>query len=805
MIHAKNAPGKPGANPHWTTSRKSSVGTSRSLSSHVWFATHHGILGEIYYPRIDCAAVRDMGMIVTDGESFFYEENADTTSQVLWLSDGVPAFRVTNTCHQGRYTIEKTILVDPLRHVLLQKTRLTARKGSLGNYRLYVLLTPHLGDRGTGNNAFVGEFKGIPMLMAERDGFGLAVACSTPWLHRSAGYVGMSDGWQDLHEHKQMTWQYDSADEGTAALTGEIDLSAGDEFVLALGFGRNTSEAGHRARASLNQGFDAACQLYERQWSEWQHSLRGLESGLTASSAAYRISTAVLATHESKTFQGGTIASLSIPWGEINGDKDLAGYHVVWPRDAYETASAFMAAGATDEVLRALRFFETTQEADGHWPQNMWLDGAKFWPGIQLDEVASPILLLDLAHRHGRIDAGELKRLWPMVRKAAEFLVRHGPATPEDRWEEDAGLTPYTLASMIAALLAAADMAEGHDEVQIASYLRETADAWNDSIERWIYVDGGKLAAPAGVDGYYLRIAPPQRQSGQIPLSKETIKIPNLPEGENIFSADAIVSIDALALVRFGLRAADDPRVLNTVRVIDQVLKVDTPMGPCWHRYNHDGYGEHADGEPFDGSGVGRAWPLFVGERAHYELAAGRTGEARRLLHVMESLGSDTGLIPEQVWDGEPIPEKELFPGKPSGSARPLVWAHAEHVKLLRSLADGRVFDMPQQTVQRYLVEKRRSSHSPWRLDGPISRIEQGQILRIEARAPVRVRWSIDNWKTAENSDSRHAGLGMFVADLPTRALRAGAKILFTLYWLDAGNWEGNDFGVLITTMSKHC
>lgn len=176
VIHAKHAPGKPGAHPHWTTSRKSSVSTSRSLSSHVWFATHHGILGEIYYPRVDFAAVRDMGMIVTDGESFFSEEKADTTSTVLWLSDGVPAFRVTNTCNEGRYAIEKTIVTDPLRHVLLQKTRFTAKRGSLAGYHLYVLLTPHLGDQGTGNNACVGEFKGIPMLMAERGGFGLALA-----------------------------------------------------------------------------------------------------------------------------------------------------------------------------------------------------------------------------------------------------------------------------------------------------------------------------------------------------------------------------------------------------------------------------------------------------------------------------------------------------------------------------------------------------------------------------------------------------------------------------------------------------
>jgi glucoamylase len=771
------------------------VGTARNLASHVWFTTHHGILGEIFYPRIDSAAARDLGMIVTDGDSFFSEEKTDTQSNVLWLGHGIPAFQITNACKQGHYTIEKTIVADPWRHSILQQIRFRAMRGSPSRYHLYALLAPHLEDRGAGNNAFLDDFKGIPMLMADREGFALALACSAAWLHRSAGYVGVSDGWQDLHEHKQLTCKYDRADDGNVALVGEIDLSEEKEFVLALGFGRNSSEAAHRARASLNHGFDAALERYVKEWTGWQKTLDHLDSGEKANSSAYRTSTAVLATHESKDFQGGTIASLSDPWGEIHGDKDKAGYHVVWPRDAYETASALIAAGATDEVLRALRFFETTQEADGHWPQNMWLDGTEFWKGIQLDEVASPILLLDLARRHEKIQPGELDRLWLMVRKAAGYIVRHGPSTQEDRWEEDAGLTAYTLGAMIAALLVAAEMAAGNNEPKLAAYLRETADAWNDAIERWTYVEQTALAKKVGVDGYYVRIAPKERLSGRIPLTEEMIKIPNLP-GDNEFAADAIVSVDSLALVRFGLRAAGDPRIVNTVRVVDAVLKVDTPKGPCWHRYNHDGYGEHEDGSPFDGTGVGRVWPLFAGERAHYELAAGRTREARRLLESMEALASDSGLISEQVWDREPIPEKELFPGRPTGSARPLVWAHAEHVKLLRSLADGKVFDTPPQTVERYLVEKTRGKHAPWRLDAQVQRIPAGHILRIETEAPARIRWSADGWKTAENTDSRDTDIGMYVADLPIRSLAAGARIVFTIYWLDAGNWEGKDFSV---------
>jgi glucoamylase len=798
VIRSRQAPGKPGEAPHWTTSQKNGVGTARGLASHVWFATHHGIVGEIYYPRIDCAAVRDLGMLVTDGKAFFSEEKTDTDSKIAWFKSGVPGCELSNQCRQDRYFIKKWILTDPRRHVLLQKTRFEALQGSIADFHLYVLLAPHLDDRGEGNSARVGEFKGTPMLMAERDGFAVALACSAPWLHRSAGFVGVSDGWQDLHSHKRITWEYEIAERGNVALTGEIDLSRGGEFVLALGFGRNVNEAGHRARASLTQGFDMARQCYEEGWSDWQHTLRELKSGPKANSTAYRVSTAVLATHESKGFQGSTIASLSIPWGEVHGDKDQAGYHLVWPRDAYEAAGALLAAGATEEVTRALNYFETTQEADGHWPQNMWLDGSQFWKNIQLDETAAPILLLDLARRNQRVNPDELKRLWQMVRNAAGYIVRNGPSTPEDRWEEDAGLTAYTLASAIAAMLVAADLANDNREPQLGIYLRETADAWNDSIERWTYAVDTPLARKVGVSGYYVRIAPPGQLSGKTPLAEATIKIPNLPDEEAHFSAAEIVSVDALALVRFGLRAADDPRIANTLRVIDAVLKVETPHGPCWHRYNHDGYGEHRDGSPFDGTGIGRAWPLFVGERAHYELAAGNSREARRLLGVMEALAGDSGLISEQVWDAAPIPDKELFPGRPTGSARPLVWAHAEHVKLLRSLADGAVFDTPPQTVRRYLVEKVRARHTPWRLDGQVEHLTAGKILRIETTRPASVRWSVDQWKSTSACDAHDSGVGLFAADLPTEALPVGANIEFAIDYHDGQTLGRNNFAVLV-------
>ena len=241
-----------------------------------------------------------------------------------------------------------------------------------------------------------------------------------------------------------------------------------------------------------------------------------------------------------------------------------------------------------------------------------------------MDETAFPILLIDLARRQGALSAHHLARLWPMVRTAAGYLVRNGPVTQQDRWEEDPGYSPFTLAVEIAALLVASDLADDQGEPDIAAYLRETADAWNANIERWTYIVGGDLAEQVGVEGYYVRIGPVEQAEDASPMMG-FVPIKNRPPGESYAPAANIVSPDALALVRFGLRAADDPRIVNTVRVIDALLKEDTPAGPAWRRYVGDGYGEHADGSPFDGSGIGRLWPLLTGERGHYELAAGRT------------------------------------------------------------------------------------------------------------------------------------------------------------------------------------
>jgi glucoamylase len=794
----QSAPGAPGIPARWTSSAKSGVGTALNANSRVWFTLSHGIFNEIYYPRVDQACTRDLGMIVTDGVDFFSEEKRQTDQKIEYILDGVPAYRLVNNCMEGRYRIEKEIISDPKRDSILQLTRFIPLKGELSDYHVYVLLAPHLGNQGEHNNGWTGDYKGAPMLFAERDSDALALACSGGWIKRSVGYVGVSDGWQDLNQHKLLTWQYAEARDGNIALTGEVDLSASQgEFTLGVGFGQNPAEAGFRALASLQDGFDEAKKIYTNEWQTWHKRLPPIKGASKSDKDLLRTSMAVLEMHEAARFPGGIIASLSIPWGFDKGDDDLGGYHLVWPRDLAETAGGLLAAHAHEDVRRVLHYLQVTQEANGQWPQNMWLDGRPYWSGIQMDETAFPILLVDMARREGMLDEAEQQRFWPMVRKAAGFLLRNGPVTQEDRWEEDPGYSPFTLAVEISALLAAADLGERMGEKDMAGYLRETADSWNENIERWIYVQGTDLADKLGVEGYYVRIAPPDTAEGSSP-SSGYVPIKNRPPGQSDQPAANIISPDALALVRFGLRRADDVRIVNTVKAIDELLKVETPSGPAWHRYNEDGYGEKEDGSPFDGTGIGRAWPLLTGERAHYELAAGNRDEAERLLHVMESFSNDGGLLPEQVWDQGDILERELFFGKPSGSAMPLVWAHAEYVKLRRSLKDGRVFDMPEQTVKRYIQDQVKADFMPWRYNHKIQSIPRGKKLRIELLAPGRVHWSTDQWTSVKDTETQPTGLGLHYADLPVGKLKVGSEIIFTFYWSEKDSWEDSNYSVKV-------
>ncbi|HET7442775.1 MAG TPA: glucan 1,4-alpha-glucosidase, partial [Terriglobales bacterium] len=343
------APGWPGIPPRWTSSAKTGIGTALTMHSRVWFTLSHGILNEVYYPRVDQACTRDLGLIVTDGSSHFSEEKRHCKFENVPLEPGTPVYELINSSLDGRYRIEKEIFSDPYRNVVLQKIRFLPLQGSLRDYRLYALLAPHLANCGFGNTGWSDNYKGVPMLFAEHGSAALALACSVPWARRSVGFVGFSDGWQILSKDFHLSSEYTRAENGNIALTGEIDLNASKgEFVLALAFGGIWAEAGQQALSSLMEDYSHLREQYVRHWKDWQKTLHKLDEPQRECDL-YRTSVAVLRAHESKDFLGGTIASLSIPWGFNKGDEDLGGYHLVWPRDLVETAGGFLASGAVTD------------------------------------------------------------------------------------------------------------------------------------------------------------------------------------------------------------------------------------------------------------------------------------------------------------------------------------------------------------------------------------------------------------------------------------------------------------------------
>ena len=773
------APGRPGSTPSWTSSAKDLVGCSLG-PSRLWFTTGFGILNEVYYPRIDLPQIRDLGFIVADDQGFWVEVKRLDSYRTLLPQAGVPALEIIHT--HARFELRLRLVPDPRREVLLIDMTLTGD----ATLRPYALLAPHLGGTGHDNLAEAGVHNGRRILWAEQGPFGLALAAvdarqCDAWGATSAGFVGTSDGWQDFHRNGRLTWQFDTAGPGNVALVGELPRAA----TLALGFGASRESAATLAVSSLCQPFEDPWRAQVKAWRSWQKQVRIPADLPQRLKDQLAISAMVLRVHQDKTFPGAMVASLSVPWG--NANDNVGGYHLVWPRDVVESAGGLLALGALPEARDILRYLIATQLASGRWSQNQWLGGKPFWQGSQLDEAAFPVLLAAALAERGALDGIEVAA---MVQRALGFIARTGPSSDQDRWEEDAGINAFTLATCIAALTCGASWL---DEPARGWALR-IADDWNARIEEWTAVYGTTLAQAHGVAGYYVRIAPPAGADGAEHLER-ILAIKNRI-GDPGLAAEDQVATDFLQLVRLGLRDAHDPLVVDTLKVVDHLLKVDTPAGPAWHRYNGDGYGEHADGRPFDGSGRGRAWPLLTGERGHHDLAAGR--DPLPYLEAMAAMVGRCGLIPEQIWDGASPPHSSLALGKPSGSAMPLVWAHAEFVKLVASRAIGRPFDRPEAVWRRYGGRRPQPADALWSPGAPITHIAAGRTLWLCLPRPARVHHGTDGWQNVGDIDTDDCGLTLHVAQLPTLGLGAGERIDFTLFWTDNRTWDGHDHIVTV-------
>ncbi len=806
--------GAPGLQPRWTSSVKDAVCTAYAASSRIWFTCSHGVLNEIYNPTIDHAQVRDMEFLVSDGETFLHEEKRDLVSEFEYIDHEALGVRYTNRDPDGRYSLIKEIICDPHHGVVLQHVRLEGRADLVPRLKMYALLAPHLDGGGAGNSAGVVDIAGHKVVMAWKNEWSLVMAASCSFRRVSCGFVGASDGWQDLMQNFRMDWQFGSATDGNIAVMGEIDLDCDDrwrrrmadnvtsadgeaarEFTLAIGIGEGHHTAAQKTMSSLSTPFAENRKRFIEQWKraanpEW------LAAKAQDGGKLMRASHNVLLAHEDKIYSGAFVASASIPWGQVKSDDDLGGYHLVWTRDMVQTATALLACGRAETARRALVYLACTQQPNGGFAQNFWIDGTPYWSGKQLDEVAFPMIL---AWRLWKANGlGELQ-IFPFVERAAGFLVKNAPITHQERWEENAGYSPSTLAAVIGGLICAAEMARAQESEELAKFLEEYADWIEGHLEDWTVTNNGVLHPE--IKRHYMRIRPPECGEAYAHEScgKELIRLSNRPPGTRYeFEAREIIDAGFLELVRYGVRRADDPLIIDSLKVVDRVLKRELPQGPGWLRYNWDGYGQREDGSAYEGWGQGRVWPLLVGERAHYELAAGNG--VIPLIATYEKFATSGQMMPEQVWDAADIPERSMRLGQPDGSAVPLVWAHAEYLKLLRSAVDGKVFDCIDPVYRRYCdVEgrkKRRTDVEIYSQRRPIQQMDAGKNLRILDEGMFVVVWTDDGWQTQHETPSRAFASAGFCAEITPAA--GSSELEWTLHWPESDGWLGYNVKVKV-------
>ncbi|MBV8998962.1 MAG: hypothetical protein JO304_07875 [Solirubrobacterales bacterium] len=657
--------------PNWLPADKQGFGSSRTLASTAWFTLEGGELSEVYYPTLDTPSFRDLQFSV-DGVT----ERDGAVHRAILLDPSSLTYRQINTDTHGRWRLIKTYVTDPSRSVVL----IDVVFQSLDGRRHHVSMLA--------NAAPSNETDTSPG------------SCSPSGVLASDAQMAIAVAARPALKHLACT----APNAGIVASTASTDLTGKprhQRLTLALAFAGNRSDALSAAHASLRAGWDAVSLRYATGWHAYLRTLRRPPRSLSTAPERqeYVVSEMVLAASEDKTHRGAFVASPTMPWAWGTGLQTPSGpYHLVWSRDLYEIATALIADGDVAGARRALHFlFFHQQQPDGSFPQNSDVTGKPALTNLQLDEVADPIIL---ASQLGATDAAT----WSHVKLAADFIVgfhddqgHTAPYTPQERWENQAGYSPATIAAEIAGLVCAASIARQNGDTASATKYLEIADAWRGQLNAWTFTTTG----PYGSGSYYLRLT----KDGN-PNAPTTYSV-----GDSGPTLDqrAVVDPSFLELVRLGVVAPDDPHILSTLPVVDAQLSVQTPNGRFWHRYTGDGYGEQRTGAPWDvgfppGSQttIGRVWPIFAGERGEYELAAGHGAAAE--LHAMAAAANAVGFIPEQVWDQNPPSGQPGFaPGTPTFSATPLAWSHAQFIRLAWSIAAGRPVEQPAVVACRYL------------------------------------------------------------------------------------------------------
>jgi len=725
LAHAIDAPGAPGAASIWSPAQKSMLGTSASTTSRVYFTGYRGIVSEVFYPVVDTVNTVDLQFLVGDaGKSFVDEEKLQAytvsrpdTKTLEWQAV------TSNTGHGWRIT--KRVFVDPTRNALVQRVTFATLNGKpVKDFNLYVLHNPAMSNSGAGDASHSVVSGGRAMLVAVDGNRASALGVSRPWVvsggttMASSGFVGTSDGYTDLlggGADKAMNWAYSNAATGNVAQMGWIDLGGSTAtqiaFDVVLGFGTTEAAAISATVGTLGDNLDTLEATYQ---NEWRNYANGLSTQGGRADAQYWLAAESLKASQDKS-NGAMAAGLGTPWGETNGDANPGGYHLVWARDLFKFANALVTAGDTATANAAVDYLFNVQMQTtdcgtaeynaagcaqgysrvGRFPQNSWVSGWQYWQGTQMDESAMPIIL---AWRLNRAD------LWPKIRQAADFVAATGPWTYQERWEENGGYSPSTIAAEIAGLVCAADMARAANDLASARRYLALADRWQQNVTGWTFTHTGSL----GNGHYFIRI-----DDDTDPDDGATLAVRN---GGGNRDERSVIDGGFLELVRLGVKDPNDSAVLDTLVEYDAILKQDIAgKGPAWFRYDFDGYGEKNDGSNFDGRNdgttKGRLWPIFTAERGQYEIArAGNVGAAgSSYLAALRAFSTPEGFVPEQVWNDsasingwQTTTPAGYTPGTATKSIAPLSWAMGEYINLMAAIAANRIVDTPSVVCGRY-------------------------------------------------------------------------------------------------------
>ena len=723
----------PGSAAAWTTGNKLAVGTAANTTSKVWFTVAKGITSEVFYPRLDVANMQDMQYVVTDGSTFVDLERDQTNHVVSMPDEKALEYTITNTDKRAmpRYSITNTYITDPSRNTLLIRTRFQSLNG--GAYQLYLLENPSMAGGGANDNASWDATNSALLSSGTETLFNspmpvfsaLKVASPNGFIAHDNGYAGQaSDCLVDLTANDVLNHQFDKvAANGNVVQCGQIGSIGPDTtFTVALGYGSDAASAIDAANGSLTAGFTDREAAYRGGWNGYVNGLRAAPASVSSDTLrrAYYVAAMALHAAEDKTFPGASIAGFATPWGDFaNGDTLNDGYHRVWGRDLYQQATGLIAAGDSAQALRMAQFMwnnqyisvstpgDNTTYPPGSFPRYSPVSGTSGASPTQptqlgcceqFDQDAFAILL---AWMTGLTD----NTTYQKIKMTANHVQTAGPDTTE-RWEEQFGKSPSSIAAEIAGLVAAADIARQNGDTTSAATWEAKADLWRSSLAGWTFTTSGFW----GGHQYYERI-----DKASNPNDGETLCFI-----EGAFAAHDVTDFGFLDLVRLGERLPNDSNVSTSLSPSasasdgNSTVQVTMPSGDIYfHRYNHDNYGESNDDcsgfpadtvnvnecRPHDGvNRFGRPWPVLSGERGEYELANGHA--ATLYLQSMADAANDGYFIPEQIWDRSDVSCYAL--GRPTGSAAPLNWAEGQYLRLSQSIDAGYNLDTPSVAKARY-------------------------------------------------------------------------------------------------------